>query len=32
VPGPVVHGSMEPKEEVAKVWMVNVGRMLSGGH
>jgi len=27
----VVHGSIEPKEEVAMVWIVNTGSMLSGG-
>jgi len=30
--GAVVHGSMQPKVEVANDWMVNAGRMLSGGH
>jgi hypothetical protein len=32
VPGSVVRASMEPSEKVAKVYMVNAGRMLSGGH
>jgi len=32
VPGYVVCESVERREEVEKVWMVNAGRMLSGGH
>jgi len=30
--GFMARGSVQPEEEVSKVWMVNAGRMLSGGH